>query len=485
MNKSVCSRKLTHRLLSWSCSLLLLSGAFSQNIYAAPIVVESKLSWNYEGCALMKAIQENDPVLVKSILTSGQLEGLLFETGYLDAAIYQGNIKIIKFLLEAGFQLGEHSFLCAFEGKEKKPEVIRYLLELDVNIDVECEDTTPLILAVMHNYMPSVKQLLSAGANLEIGEGHKGTALTRAVQCRNLEAAKLLLKHGANLEARNHKSFTPIMIAALYKDPEMMQLLQKSEADLHARTTKDVTEKFPIFIAKGSNVFDIARLVENPEIKKAFRHCWLLSMQKAIEKCATPLIIDVQSIKSLAASGVDIQQKDEDGGTALLYAVLNENIEAVQVLIELGANVDEKYFFGLTPLMIATMYTNESIVQLLLSAKADANAMTSEEALFTLEHVFLIPEGSTAADIMQQLENPCLFYDNPCLSEESKENHENASSGVMVEVQPEEEEDLPVSEDPLFVEETKESSMESSMPIVEPMAEIQSTNGFSHEVCGE
>ncbi|HEV7736277.1 MAG TPA: ankyrin repeat domain-containing protein, partial [Chlamydiales bacterium] len=161
--------------------MLLLSGAFSQNAYAAPVVMTSKLSWNYEDCVLMKAIQANNAVLVKSILKAGRLEGLFFDTGYLDAAIYQGNIKIIKFLLEAGFQLGERSFLCAFEGEEKKPEVIRYLLDLGANIDVEDEGETPLILAVMHNYISSVKQLLAAGANLEIGQGNKGTALVRAI----------------------------------------------------------------------------------------------------------------------------------------------------------------------------------------------------------------------------------------------------------------------------------------------------------------
>src|SRR5579863_10414838 len=134
MNKSVCSPKLTNRLLSWSCSLLLLCGAFSQNIYADPIVMTSELSWEYEGCALMKAIQDNNAVLVKSILKSGHQEDLLFVSDYLDPAIYHGNIKIIKFLLEAGFQLREDSFLCAFKGEEKKPEVIRYLLELGAKI---------------------------------------------------------------------------------------------------------------------------------------------------------------------------------------------------------------------------------------------------------------------------------------------------------------------------------------------------------------
>ena len=301
-----------------------------------------------------------------------------------------------------------------------------------------------------------------------------------------MEAAKLLLRHGANIEARNHKSFTPIMIAALNKDSEMMKLLKRSGADLNARTTKDVTVKFPIFIPRGSNMFDIARLVENPVIKNAIKHCWSLSMKKAMEKGETPLIIaamknDVKAIQSLSASGVDIQHKDEEGVTALFYAVVNENVEAVQILISLGANANENIFFGLTPLMLATMNGNESILQLLLSAKADTNAVTSEEALFTLDQLLLIPEGSTVADIMQQLEKPCLFSEEPCLNEESKENHEKASSDLMVEVQPAEEEILPVFEEPSFIEETKETSM----PPIEPMVEVQLIEEMCHEVCGE
>jgi len=320
MNKSVCSLKLTHRLLSWSCSLLLISASFSQNLYAAPIALTTELSWDYEGCELMKAIQAKDAASVKSILKSGKLKVFFLRTTYLDAAIYQGSIKIIKLLIEAGFQLGEDSLLYAFQGPEKKAEVIRYLLELGANIDVNFDNETPLSLAVLHNYIPSIKQLLAAGANLEIGEGHKGTALVHATKFRNLEAAKLLYKHGANVEARNHKSFTPIMIAALSKDPEMMDLLKKSGADLNARTTKDATAKFPIFIASGSNVVDIARLVENPMIKNAIRHCWSLSRENITVECVPPLIFaamhnEVESMQSLIASGVDIQQQDTKRST--------------------------------------------------------------------------------------------------------------------------------------------------------------------------
>ena len=51
---------------------------------------------------------------------------------------------------------------------------------------------------------------------------------------------------------------------------------------------------------------------------------------------------DVAEMRGLVAAGVNVDELDEDGLTALLWATFNGHVEAIRVLVELGANKDAK-----------------------------------------------------------------------------------------------------------------------------------------------
>lgn len=74
-------------------------------------------------------------------------------------------------------------------------------------------------------------------------------------------------------------------------------------------------------------------------------------------------------IKSLLASGADINLKDKDGWTALMYAVrYQENITIVETLINAGAKIKIKNNFGFSPLVLASAYNgNPEIIKKLLT----------------------------------------------------------------------------------------------------------------------
>ena len=71
--------------------------------------------------------------------------------------------------------------------------------------------------------------------------------------------------------------------------------------------------------------------------------------------------------------GVNVNEKDEYGSTALIYAVKNNNSNCVKVLIDNGADVNIKNIVGNTPLTIASKKGNIKIVKTLLSSGADPN----------------------------------------------------------------------------------------------------------------
>lgn len=78
-------------------------------------------------------------------------------------------------------------------------------------------------------------------------------------------------------------------------------------------------------------------------------------------------------IKALIAGGADVDAKDENGSTALLWAAQFCDAEAVKALIAAKANVNAKAKGGATPLMMANVFQRTEIVALLKKAGAKEN----------------------------------------------------------------------------------------------------------------
>ena len=72
---------------------------------------------------------------------------------------------------------------------------------------------------------------------------------------------------------------------------------------------------------------------------------------------------EVEEVKKALAHGVDVNQTDEEGYSALQAAAENDNLEIVKLLVAKGANVQYKAEY--TALELAAMAGNEAIVKYL------------------------------------------------------------------------------------------------------------------------
>jgi hypothetical protein len=127
---------------------------------------------------------------------------------------------------------------------------------------------------------------------------------------------------------------------------------------------------------------------------------------------------DVAAIRTLAASGVDLNQSsatrltfvfpdfDHFRWTALQHAVQKHQTEAVRILLEWGAEPDATETGSVvTPLFIAASGNDRAMVKLLLDAGADVNwvvrASTQEEPggplWHVLEHVMQRVQGTMSS----------------------------------------------------------------------------------------
>ena len=64
-------------------------------------------------------------------------------------------------------------------------------------------------------------------------------------------------------------------------------------------------------------------------------------------------------------AGADKDAKNNDGGTALIYASINGHESCVRALLDAGADKDAKHNDGQTALMFATENGHEAVVTLL------------------------------------------------------------------------------------------------------------------------
>jgi hypothetical protein len=88
---------------------------------------------------------------------------------------------------------------------------------------------------------------------------------------------------------------------------------------------------------------------------------------KAIEKG------DKEKVKELLDKRAEINIRDNDGWTPLMYASKNNDLEIIKLLLEKGANVNLTDKYGQTALILASANGHKEAVELLLEKGADVN----------------------------------------------------------------------------------------------------------------
>src|SRR5271157_341453 len=220
------------------------------------LIDESVQTHKQNRTALVKAVEDGDLKMVKSLIAKGANVNARDEDGN-TALIYaagEGHLEIVKLLLDKGADVNAKSVdgmtaLTRAHGVRKGDhwrEVVKLLIDKGADVDTKREEGLPeLISAVSRNDMEMVKLLLDKGADVNAKTTNGYTALNSAVWADppRPELVRLLIEKGADVNARNSDGDAALMQAvtcpANYVSIEVVKLLLDSGADINAKATDD------------------------------------------------------------------------------------------------------------------------------------------------------------------------------------------------------------------------------------------------------
>jgi ankyrin repeat protein len=260
---------------------------------------------------------------------------------------------------------------------------------------------TALHYAARHNHVDVAKLLLNAGADVNAREANDITPLLMAISNNNMAAAQYLLGHGGDVNAQDWYGRSPLWEAVNVRNLYVHNATFKNGID-----RAPVLELIKAILAAGANVN--ARTKETPP----FRH-HLLEITGSLEWVdftgQTPFLTaalagDITVMKLLLQHGAD-PRINTFGGTSPLMAAAGVNwvvaqtwtegpqqlLEAVKLCHELGMDVNQANSMGVTALHGAANRGSDDIIRYLVENGADLTAQDNEHrsALDWAKGVFL------------------------------------------------------------------------------------------------
>lgn len=180
------------------------------------------------------------------------------------------------------------------------------------------------------------------------------TPLMRSAIQGNLELAKILVAHGADVNKRGEQELTPLIFASQSGNLELVKFLIEQKADMHAvdYQKKNVlmhaaycgnNDIIDFYISQGFSINSKDKYNRTPLI--------ITSLYSFDEMSGSDIFEDLeervyQTTKLLVERGADINAKDFEGMTALMFAVSGGYLKVVEYLLSQGANLGDINNFG-------------------------------------------------------------------------------------------------------------------------------------------
>lgn len=252
---------------------------------------------------------------------------------------------------------------------------------------------SPLIQAIKQHKTELAMLLIDHGADVTTNSAQKNGVppLFSAIETNNLSVVSLLVQKNADVNAI-YWDKTPLRLAVEKGNSEIVKIL----LDAHANAGLVAPDgKSAVQVAKEKNNYDLLYLLDQTGQWTSPSSEFI----KAVEARNYALFYE------LINQGVPVNQRDEQGRSALLISIENQENEMANILISKGADPNLADREGRTPIFIAVPHEDNVLLRKLIEAGADVNVKAS---IANVEH-YEAP-SSAAGDISLGIADTPLMY---------------------------------------------------------------------------
>ena len=223
---------------------------------------------NYEE-NLLKAIKNGDDKKIKYLVEKKNVPvnfvGFLGEMPILTAIDQTYNIRPLKLLVELGAEiniLNKYGQNPVFRCIDKENlEALDFLIQNKVilNFQHKISGDTPLIYAIKEKKSYFMDMLIKGGADVNLENKRKKTALHYAVERKSLEIVKLLTDaYKADVNKKDEQGKTPLFYAVINESKEMVEhLVKKARAKVNLTDKEGKTPLFYALQTKNDQIFNL------------------------------------------------------------------------------------------------------------------------------------------------------------------------------------------------------------------------------------
>lgn len=216
-------------------------------------------------------------------------------------------------------------------------------------------------------------ELIKKGADVN-AVGNDGKRPLHQAVADMEEVARALAEAGADINAQDNDGNTPLMYACMKAKEETVLWLLKAGADYKIQNNE------------GRTAADMA-------VKRGYsRALELMGADTLLQACKNNQKQSVQVI--LKRGGIDVNERDEECNTPLIYACQNNALEIVKMLLDNGADPNAGNQENLAPLHFSAASGALPIINLLVKAGADVNCMNNHGSTPLM---FMAKNAKTAA----------------------------------------------------------------------------------------
>ncbi|KAI8811063.1 ankyrin repeat-containing domain protein [Cladochytrium replicatum] len=264
------------------------------------------------------------------------------------------NAAVVKLLFDMGVDIEAKSsskrrplhLVAEFGSAETCRELLAH--DADVNARIPKEFNFPLYLAVTFDHPDVVEVLLEKKPDVDARGPEQYTSLCRAAENGNKESCVFLLDAGAAPDVETEKNMTPLLLAAQQGSLDVVRLLYKKLLAVNGSMTNSKGQNM-LHLARSTEIIDFCLRkgldINSPDnegytpLAEAARSGDSDAFDYLLSKGAKTDVVLPESItllmlvaEKLSASqatcliegGADVNAKDKNGQTALMYTTKND-----------------------------------------------------------------------------------------------------------------------------------------------------------------